>query len=148
MRSVRTDRYKLIINLYNQEPFGLPPDVAQSDTWQSLLERYADGRLSPIQRTNFTLPRPEVEFYDLRRDPHEYTNRAWDPEYAEEQERLLRILDRWMAETNDFPPGPEPTGDRTDRVTGRPQNWRYRLLRWAERFVAPWLLPLVEADPE
>jgi arylsulfatase A-like enzyme len=148
MRSVRTERYKLIINLYNQEPFGLPPDVAQSDTWQSLLERHAQGRLSPIQRTNFTLPRPEVEFYDLRRDPHEYTNRAWAPEYAEEQERLLRILDRWMAETDDFPPGPEPTGDRIDRVTGRPLNWRYRLLRWAERFVAPWLLPMVEADPE
>lgn len=147
MRAVRTKNFKLIINLYNRDPFGLPPDVAQSDTWQSLLERHEAGRLSPIQRTNLALPRPEVEFYDLRRDPHEYTNRAWDPEYAEEQERLFRLLDQWMAETNDFPPGPEPTGDRTDRVTGRPLNWRYRLLRWAERFVAPWLLPLVEADP-
>ncbi len=147
MRSIRTENYKLIINAYNAEPFGLPPDISQSDTWQSLLDLHAEGRLSPFQRLNFAVPRPPVEFYDLRRDPHEYTNRAWDPEYAEQQERLFRLLEAWMAETGDYPPGPEPEGDAVDRVTGRPREWRHRLLLWAERFVAPWLLPLVEARP-
>ncbi|MFW5728444.1 MAG: sulfatase [bacterium] len=147
MRAVRTGNYKLIINAYDASPFGLPPDVSQSDTWRSLLNLRAEGRLSPIQRLNFAVPRPPVEFYDLRRDPHEYTNRAWDPEYAEQQERLFRELEAWMARTGDYPPGPEPEGDAVDRVTGRPRDWRHRLLLWSERYLAPWLLPLVEARP-
>ncbi|NBC16396.1 MAG: sulfatase-like hydrolase/transferase [Bacteroidetes bacterium] len=147
IRAVRTERFKLIINAYETQPFGLPPDIAQSDTWKSLLARREEGRLNPQQRLNFSLPRPPVEFYDLRRDPHEYTNRAWSPEYAAEQQRLFRELDEWMARTNDYPPGPEPRPDATDRITGRPLEWRHRLLLWAERFVAPWLLPLVEREP-
>jgi arylsulfatase A-like enzyme len=150
IRSIRTADFKLIINAYNTEPFGLPPDIAQSDSWRALLERRDEGRLNPAQRLNFQDPRPPVEFYDLRRDPHEYTNRAWDPAYAEEQQRLFRLLDAWMAETGDYPPGPAIVGraDATDRITGRPRDWRHRLLGWAERFVAPWLLPLVERTPQ
>ena len=147
IRAVRTERFKLIINTYETQPFGLPPDIAQSDTWKSLLEHREEGRLNPQQRLNFALPRPPVEFYDLSRDPHEYTNRAWNPEYAAEQQRLFRQLDDWMARTNDYPPGPEPRPDVTDRITGRPLEWRHRLLLWAERFLAPWLLPLVERNP-
>lgn len=41
----------------------------------------------------------------------------------------------------------EPRPDATDRITGPPLEWRHRLLLWAERFVAPWLLPLVEREP-
>jgi arylsulfatase A-like enzyme len=147
IRAVRTENYKLIINMYNEEPFGLPPDVAQSRSWHALLDRREEGHLSPLQRLSFEVPRPEVEFYDLRRDPHEYNNRAWNEDYADAQQRLFRELDQWMADTNDFPPGPEPDKDAVDRVTGRPREWRHRLLRWAERFVAPWLLPLVEREP-
>ena len=147
IRAVRTRRYKLIINTYEEQPFGLPPDVAQSESWASLLRLQAEGELSRVQQLNFTTPRPPVEFYDLWRDAREYTNRAWDEAYAEEQARLFRELDAWMARTNDYPPGPEPRGDAVDRVTGRPREWRHRLLLWAERYVAPWLLPLVEREP-
>mgnify|MGYP006272642639 CR=1 FL=1 len=147
IRAVRSENYKLIINTYTERPFGLPPDVAQSRTWHALLEKREEGSLTPFQRLNFTLPRPPVEFYDMRRDPNEYTNRAWQEEYAEEQLQLFRVLDDWMTRTDDFPPGPEPPPDAVDRITGRPLEWRHRLLRWAERFVAPWLLPLVEHEP-
>ncbi|MFW6223307.1 MAG: sulfatase [Spirochaetota bacterium] len=147
IRAVRTERFKLIVNSYERQAFGLPPDIAQSDTWKSLLERREEGRLTPQQRLNFVHPRPPVEFYDLERDPHEYVNRAWDPEYAAEQHRLFLELDDWMARTNDYPPGPEPRPDATDRITGRPLEWRHRLLLWAERYLAPWLLPLVEREP-
>jgi arylsulfatase A-like enzyme len=147
IRSVRTENFKLIINMYEDRPFGLPPDIAQSDSWKALRARKEAGRLSPLQRLNFALPRPPVEFYDLRIDPHEYNNRAWEDSYAEQQQRLFRLLDDWMSRTADFPPGPEPRGDATDPVTGRPREWRHRLLLWAERFVAPWLLPLVEREP-
>lgn len=147
IRSIRTDRYKLIINTYKDQPFGLPPDVAQSKTWNSLRELKEKGELNRYQRLNFDVPRPQVEFYDLEHDPNEYDNRAWDDAYSDEQAKLFRALDVWMAQMDDYPPGPEPKGDAVDRVTGRPREWRHRLLLWAERYVAPWLLPLVEKTP-
>ena len=45
--------------------------------------------------------RPAEELYDVRKDPHELTNVAGQPEYAAEQRRLRAQLDEWMKATGD-----------------------------------------------
>ncbi len=39
--------------------------------------------------------------YDLERDPYEQHNRADDPAFAEQRERLDERLDAWMRSTGD-----------------------------------------------
>jgi N-sulfoglucosamine sulfohydrolase len=47
-------------------------------------------------------PRPAEELYVLSGDPHEWTNRAGDPEWKAAQDDLASKLDTWMRATGDF----------------------------------------------
>ncbi len=58
--------------------------------------------------------RPEEELYDLAKDPHQLTNLAADPAYAERKARLRADLDAWMKSTGD-PRALEPATDVFDR---------------------------------
>ena len=119
MRSVRNERYKLILNSYVDKPFGAPADVLNSPSWESLLELKNSGQLSYTQKLIFTAPRPEVELYDLQNDPEEYVNIGGDPEYKEIENDLINVLVRWMDTTGDFPSDKRIRADRADRVTGK-----------------------------
>ena len=46
--------------------------------------------------------RPEVEFFDLEKDPLEMKNLAGDPEYGEKIEELRGKLQAWMKEQGDL----------------------------------------------
>jgi N-sulfoglucosamine sulfohydrolase len=118
MRSVRSDRYKLILNAYTEKPHGTAADLANSLSWFSLLENKASGSLTFKQSLIFTVPRPSVEIYDLKSDPEEYTNLANNPAYRNIARDLLEVLQEWMFETNDFPPTKRTRMDHTDRISG------------------------------
>lgn len=118
MRSVRTSRYKMILNAYTELPFGNPADVSMSPSWHSLMRKKGQGALTPEQARIFTVPRPSVEFFDLENDPGEFRNLAGNAEYASEVRKLGQVLDKWKEETGDFSPWERRRGDHTDRITG------------------------------
>jgi hypothetical protein len=118
MRSVRSNRYKLILNAYIEKPHGTAADLANSPSWYSLLEKKESNSLSMEQGLIFTVPRPSVELYDISSDPMEYYNRAMDPTFRSIAYDLLNILQEWMQDTNDFPPTRRTRLDHTDRITG------------------------------
>jgi arylsulfatase A-like enzyme len=118
MRSIRSDQYKLILNAYTEKPHGTAADLANSRSWFSLLEKKSEGELSEEQKLIFAVPRPSVELYDLSKDPKEYKNVAFDPDYRQTAEYLLVELQKWIQETDDFPPTYRTRRDHTDRITG------------------------------
>ena len=118
MRSVRSNRYKLILNAYTEKPHGTAADIANSLSWFSLLEKKKTNSLSYEQGLIFTVPRPSVELYDLSSDPHEYHNLAMDPAFRNIAYDLLSVLQEWMRDTDDFPPTKRTRMDHTDRLTG------------------------------
>uniref|UniRef100_UPI0035945D2A sulfatase/phosphatase domain-containing protein n=1 Tax=Persicitalea sp. TaxID=3100273 RepID=UPI0035945D2A len=121
MRSVRTDRYKLIVNgAYEKFPFGSPSDIAESPSWLSLYEQKQAGKLSPAQQLLFQHPRTRVELFDLKNDPYELENIARDPAQKARVKSLTTAIAQWSAETKDVKPTDHIIADKTDRYTGRP----------------------------
>jgi arylsulfatase A-like enzyme len=80
-RSIRDDRYKLIVTL----------DAAGNDT---------------------------VQFFDLRHDPHEFTNLAGQPHVRAQQQRLMQRLSEWRTATKD------PLLDRREIVRQKDQYYQ------------------------
>ncbi|WP_374764052.1 sulfatase family protein [Yunchengibacter salinarum] len=118
IRSIRTERYRLIHNAYVHLPHGSPADVSESPTWRALYARKQAGTLTPAQARLFEVPRPEIEFYDLEADPWEVTNLAGDPAYRALIRDHFAELARWRESTGDFPPHERRRAGHTDRVTG------------------------------
>lgn len=118
MRSVRTDRFKLIWNNYIELPHGTAADITSSPSWQALREARDNGTLNRAQSLLFQAPRPRVEFYDLDADPNEIDNLAAQPEQAEKIRALMASLETWMKDTKDFPPNERRRDDNVDRISG------------------------------
>ncbi|HEU5482603.1 MAG TPA: sulfatase, partial [Sphingomicrobium sp.] len=104
IRSVRTERYRLIHNAYIELPFGSPADVSASPAWLDLYDRKQNGRLTHAQRMLFETPRPEIEFYDTEQDPWEIENLAARPEHQPRIAEHYALLQEWRTSTGDFPP--------------------------------------------
>lgn len=118
IRSLRTDRYKLIQNAYIHLPHGTPADIGGSASFRSLIQRKNEGTLTDAQAQLFTVPRPRIELYDLKEDPWEINNVAAHPDYWQKARELAKVLDGWIEETGDFPPYLRVRDDHTDRLTG------------------------------
>lgn len=95
IRSARSRRFKLILNLAPGNAFGniitRPPRNGVLASWE---------RVAP-DRARAYLRRPEVEFYDLEADPGELRNLAADPDFADEIATHRRALDFWMRSMGD-----------------------------------------------
>ncbi|WP_194777539.1 sulfatase family protein [Pararhodonellum marinum] len=118
MRSVRTNKYKLIKNAYIEWPYGTAADLAGSPSHQELLRLKKEGKLSFPQSLVFDVPRPVIELYDVENDPFELDNLAYDVSYRNVVQELHQVLVEWMEATDDFPPELRRRQDNTDRVTG------------------------------
>ncbi|WP_341938875.1 sulfatase family protein [Marinimicrobium sp. C2-29] len=118
IRSIRSDRYRLIHNAYIYLPFGSPADVSESPSWRALYHRKEEGKLTPEQALLFQSPRPEIEFYDLQEDPWELNNLAANPDYRDLLRDHFRQLAQWREDTNDFPPSRRRRAGHTDRIKG------------------------------
>lgn len=118
IRCVRTLEYKLIRNAYLDVPYGNPSDCSSCPSWQSLLKLKEAGKLTKQQLLMFQKPRPAVELFDIKKDPWEFDNLADNPKYAKVKKELEGVLDKWIKETNDFPPERRRRKDNTNRETG------------------------------
>lgn len=119
MRSLRTDRYKLIRNdAYTELPHGTAADIGGSPTFRSLIQKMKNEGLNEYQAKLFDVPRPRIELYDIDNDPWEINNVASHPDYWELARELSAVLDQWMEVTGDFSPHVRVRDDHTDRLTG------------------------------
>lgn len=103
MRVIRDREYKLIWNIAHGQPYPFASDLWAASTWQA---QWAKGKDAPYgQKTvDEYVNRPAFELYAIDKDPHESTNLAENPEYAdvlkEYQERLKKrqqeLKDPWV----------------------------------------------------
>ena len=118
MRSIRSERYKLITNAYTDLPHGTAADITAGPSWQSLKKSRETGILTPLQAMIFTVPRPPEELYDIINDPDESDNLISNPQYQEIARELRKELRQWEERTGDFPPEQRRRKDNTDRFSG------------------------------
>lgn len=118
-RSVISKKFKLIQN-FRPEAAPLPTlDRLTSPAFQAIDSLQKIGRLTPkLQQWYFQAPRPEVEFYDLEKDPGEWNNLALDTAYKKLVLDYQKILGDWMNTTYDFLPSPRNSfpGDKFNDV--------------------------------
>ena len=100
MRSVRTRRFRYVLNLYPELEFPFATDLFVSQTWQGVLQRKVEhlGKRS----TRAYLFRPREELYNLSSDPFESVNLAARAEYAGILLELRDSLKRMRTETDDY----------------------------------------------
>ncbi|RUL89507.1 sulfatase family protein [Tautonia sociabilis] len=109
IRSIRTDRYKLIRNLYPERPYLQPNAYKDHKEILIALRRLHDeGALNEAQLLQFAERRPRFELYDLEADPWELHDLARDPKHLDVVFGLRNELDRWMAASGDLGQQPEP----------------------------------------
>ncbi|MFT5495622.1 MAG: N-sulfoglucosamine sulfohydrolase [Kiritimatiellia bacterium] len=100
IRSVRSDRFKLIVNL--------TPDIkftnacSKSKTFQSWVRKAEAGDADAADKVRRYHHRPAVELYDVKKDWYEWKNLADHPEYAEVKAELQAKLDAWMKQQGDL----------------------------------------------
>lgn len=99
MRSVRDQRYKLIVNYLDGQPF--PSLTVDGDpAWQESRDEKFDGTQVRDVFDRY-VQRPPVELYDLAEDPWEFNDLANDPTYKTVIDRLQKALIQWQEETDD-----------------------------------------------
>jgi len=89
MRSVRTREFKYIHNFEPKESLYQMP---------ILIERSLSGQ---ILKDKIKMNRKKEEFYDLKEDPLEYNNLAYNPAYNDVLLELRQKLFNWMKKTED-----------------------------------------------
>ena len=117
-RGVRGDGFLLIKNFRPYQAWQGPADSVRSPSHASLQARRDSEKLTAAQLDVFLAPRPAVELYDLRGDPHQLVNLVGRPDYNIQRALLSQTLDRWMEETHDSVPD-EISHDSFDRETGK-----------------------------
>ncbi len=103
IRAVQTRRFKLIRNLMPEKPYTQFNQyiLDQYPTYSVLKELHAAGKLNATQELFMAERKPELEFYDLDHDPHEVNNLAQGTKFERERQRLLKLLDGWIAENKE-----------------------------------------------
>jgi len=110
-RSVRDERYKLIVNLRRDHS----NPVYQAYLTQFNVHFSAGANQEEIDAASKLVRKayatwktlPPVELYDLKNDPYEWDNLADQPRHADVRERLTRAMSNWRKQTGDPSADPE-----------------------------------------
>ncbi|MCO8120980.1 sulfatase [Stieleria sp. TO1_6] len=97
MRSIRSQDHKLILNLMPERAYCQFSFYKES-AYPPLAELNVlnlQGKLTPEQAAFMASEKPEIELFDLRKDPHEVHNVADQPQYAAVKAELLGDLEDW-----------------------------------------------------
>lgn len=130
IRSVRTDRFKYVLNLRPDCRHTTHIDLARGKdglvVWQSWARaaKSSDHAAAVVRRY---AQRPREELYDLKADPRETRNLAASPEHRDVLKKLRGELDQWMSAQGDSrkvfntpyllkDPKPVPLGTRKKRA--------------------------------
>ena len=101
-RTVRSERYRLIINNYPEIPY-LNGNYAISRLFiKEMKDASEKGELNEVQKRFLAERKPAVELYDLENDPCEVNNLAALPEHQELLKSLSEKLLNWQKENNDL----------------------------------------------
>lgn len=105
-RSALSKRYRFIYNALPRRSYT-PVDMPGKPAWSAIQAANRNGSLSPLHsRFYFQKPRPIVELYDLKKDPHELNNLAGHPELKRIETVLREQLEAWMIREHDYLPLP------------------------------------------
>ncbi len=103
-RSIRTERWKYILNLHPEFAFtthiDLPGNLGQRafwSTWESAAKTN-EPAAAIVKRYH---ARPAEELYDLAADPREQRNLAADTQHASQLKRMRARLEEWMRQQGD-----------------------------------------------
>ena len=99
MRTIVTDKYKLIANLDHEKAYPFASDLWGSPSWQHI--RTGKLKMMGERSVEAYLHRPKEELYDLTSDPNELTNLAGDRSQSATLIDLRERLRTWQVETND-----------------------------------------------
>jgi N-sulfoglucosamine sulfohydrolase len=100
-RTVRDDRYRLIVNYMSDDNFvaGVTKSAVMKD-WM----RHASTDPAAATAVQRIVKRPRVELYDHKNDPFEMNNLAENPEYKSIVNGLQIKLDAWLDQQGDSDP--------------------------------------------
>ena len=99
IRCARDGRYKYILNLNHESEFRNV--VLKSPLFKSWQAKADAGDPFARSQVDRYLRRPDVEFYDIRADPHEMNDLSADPSLEDDRRRLRARLDAWMKQQGD-----------------------------------------------
>lgn len=99
-RSIRDERYRLILHLKKLVPVQ-PRTKGGTRAALTSTDAQADGAARFRKAFETFRNPPEVELYDVEKDPEERTNLAGKPEVADVQQRLMAELRAWCERTDD-----------------------------------------------
>lgn len=104
IRSIRDDRYALLINLIPEakyyEKHLMRADGGPTSVWPAWLASAKQNERSQELIDRY-VTRPEVEFYDLKKDPWEMNNLAGKKKYAKKIAQMRSELEKWMEQQGD-----------------------------------------------
>jgi N-sulfoglucosamine sulfohydrolase len=104
IRSVRTAKWKYILNLHPEYVFGTHVDRARENESRSYWETWQDAASTNPKAAAIISryrQRPAEELYDLEADPYELNNLASQPQNAQLKQGLRRELEDWMQAQGD-----------------------------------------------
>ncbi|XP_046662156.1 LOW QUALITY PROTEIN: N-sulphoglucosamine sulphohydrolase [Homalodisca vitripennis] len=102
MRAIRTHDFKLIHNLNYLMPFPIDQDFYLSPSFQDLLNRTQRERITAWYRSlKEYYYRPQWELFNIKADPEEVENLAYNVTFKDVVESLRRRLDSWRQDTQD-----------------------------------------------
>ncbi|MBV33682.1 MAG: arylsulfatase [Porticoccaceae bacterium] len=104
IRSVRTARFKYVRNIHAEAYHSNHSDILRLDgaggywdSWDQAAK--IDAKAKAIVDKYYQ--RPEIEFFDLDKDPDEQVNLASDPEHKQQIIKMSKLLDTWMIKQGD-----------------------------------------------
>jgi len=99
IRSVREERFKLILNLNHESKFINA--CTKMPLFKSMVAKAATGDATAKRLVNAYHHRPAVELYDLEKDPLEMNNLAGQTDSETHVKRLRGKLEAWMKAQGD-----------------------------------------------
>jgi N-sulfoglucosamine sulfohydrolase len=107
VRAVTTKRFKYIRNFLTDRPFMQPQYRDGAKFMKDMKAYYEEGKMNEVQAFIWSEERAAEELYDLENDPHEINNLAKDPAFEKDLIRHQKLLEKWIADTDDKGQYPE-----------------------------------------
>ena len=101
VRSARDKEFRYVRNYLPHKIYGQYLEYLwKAPSMASWEEAFRQGRLNEIQ-ARFWKEKPAEELYEIKEDPHNINNLAFDPQYKDVMERMRRANNDWILRFRD-----------------------------------------------